>query len=63
MGESDESIPGALIRSAPVEFIDESFDSSAMWISPQECMYMSIFEQWRQGSSAAKSKARIVFEE
>jgi coenzyme F420-0:L-glutamate ligase len=56
MGESDESIPAALIRSAPVEFVDESFDSSAMWISPQECMYMAIFEQWRMGGSAAKRK-------
>ena len=54
MGESDESIPAALIRSAPVEFIDESFDSSDMWISPQECMYMAIFEQWRRGGSATK---------
>ncbi len=63
MGESDESIPGVLIRSAPVEFIDESFDSSAMWISPQECMYMAIFDQWRVGSSAAKNDARIAFEE
>jgi coenzyme F420-0:L-glutamate ligase len=63
MGESDESIPGVLIRSAPVEFIDESFDSSAMWIRPQECMYMAIFDQWRVGSSAAKNDARIAFEE
>ncbi|MGY5853312.1 MAG: coenzyme F420-0:L-glutamate ligase [Candidatus Thorarchaeota archaeon] len=48
MGESDESIPAALIRGAPVKFVDESFDSSEMWISPSECMYMAIFEQWRQ---------------
>ncbi|MGY5874640.1 MAG: coenzyme F420-0:L-glutamate ligase [Candidatus Thorarchaeota archaeon] len=48
MGESDESIPAALIRGAPVEFVDESFDSSEMWIPPLECMYMAIFEQWRQ---------------
>ncbi|MFW9769478.1 MAG: coenzyme F420-0:L-glutamate ligase [Candidatus Thorarchaeota archaeon] len=47
MGESDESIPAALIRDAPVEFVDQSFDSSEMWIPPQECMYMAIFEQWR----------------
>ena len=47
MGESDESIPAALIRDAPVEFVDESFDSSEMWIAPPECMYMAIFEQWR----------------
>jgi coenzyme F420-0:L-glutamate ligase len=47
MGESDESIPAALIRNAPVEFVDESFDSSEMWIAPPECMYMAIFEQWR----------------
>ncbi|MHA1576591.1 MAG: coenzyme F420-0:L-glutamate ligase [Candidatus Thorarchaeota archaeon] len=48
MGESDESIPVVIIRNAPVELSDESFDSSAMWISPTECMYMAIFDQWRQ---------------
>jgi coenzyme F420-0:L-glutamate ligase len=63
MGESDESIPAALIRSAPVEFVDQSFDSSNMWISPQECMYMAIFEQWRRGGSAMKSNARMTFKE
>lgn len=47
MGESNESHPAALIRGAPVTFVDESFDSSEMWISPTECMYMAIFEQWR----------------
>ncbi|MHA2141678.1 MAG: coenzyme F420-0:L-glutamate ligase [Candidatus Thorarchaeota archaeon] len=56
MGESDESIPAALIRSAPVDFVNNSFDSSAMWISPQECMYMAIFDQWRLGGPAAKRK-------
>jgi coenzyme F420-0:L-glutamate ligase len=48
MGESDESVPIALIRNAPVEFVDQSFDSSEMWISPTECMYMAIFDQWRK---------------
>ena len=47
MGESDESIPAALIRDAPVEFVEQSFDSAEMWIAPTECMYMAIFEQWR----------------
>jgi coenzyme F420-0:L-glutamate ligase len=47
MGESDESVPAALIRDAPVEFVDQSFDSAEMWITPPECMYMAIFEQWR----------------
>lgn len=51
MGESDESVPVALIRDAPVEFVDRSFDSSEMWISPTECMYMAIFDQWRRGST------------
>ncbi len=51
MGESDESIPAALIRDAPVEFVDQSFDSSEMWIIPTECMYMAIFEQWRDAVS------------
>ena len=51
MGESNESVPAALIRDAPAEFVDESFDSSEMWISPQECMYMAIFDQWRRGNT------------
>ena len=63
MGESDESIPAVLIRAAPVEFIDESFDSSDMWISPEECMYMAIFERWRQGGSATNRNARMIFKE
>lgn len=51
MGESDESVPIALIRDAPVEFVDQSFDSSEMWIAPTECMYMAIFDQWRRDAS------------
>jgi len=58
IGESDESTPAALVRDATVEFLDDSFDSSAMWISPAECMYMAIFEQWRTGGSAARESAR-----
>jgi coenzyme F420-0:L-glutamate ligase/coenzyme F420-1:gamma-L-glutamate ligase len=52
MGESNESVPAALMRDAPVEFVDESFDSSEMWISPSECMYMAIFNQWRKSSTS-----------
>ena len=51
MGESDESVPIALIRDAPVEFVDQSFDSSEMWMPPAECMYMAIFDQWRKDAS------------
>jgi coenzyme F420-0:L-glutamate ligase / coenzyme F420-1:gamma-L-glutamate ligase len=51
MGESDESVPIALIRDAPVEFVNESFDSSEMWMPPKECMYMAIFDQWRKNAS------------
>lgn len=58
MGESDESVPAALIRNAPVEFVSEAYDSSAMWISPEECMYMAIFENWKTSGSAAKVPAR-----
>ena len=47
MGESDESVPAALIRNPPVELSDVVFDSSEMWIAPTECMYMAIFEHWR----------------
>ena len=48
MGESDESIPVVIIRGAPVEISEESYDSSEMWIGPRECMYMAIFDQWRK---------------
>jgi len=51
MGESDESVPIALVRDAPVEFVDQSFDSSEMWMPPKECMYMAIFDQWRRNAS------------
>jgi len=51
MGESDESVPIALIRDAPVEFSDQPFDSSEMWFPPNECMYMAIFDQWRRDAS------------
>ncbi|MHA1935235.1 MAG: coenzyme F420-0:L-glutamate ligase [Candidatus Thorarchaeota archaeon] len=52
MGESDESIPATLVRDAPVEFVEDSFDSAEMWISPDECMYMAIFEEWRRSGPA-----------
>lgn len=52
MGESNESIPAVLIRDAPAEFVNQSFDSSEMWISPSECMYMAIFDQWRRGNTS-----------
>jgi coenzyme F420-0:L-glutamate ligase/coenzyme F420-1:gamma-L-glutamate ligase len=48
MGESDESIPAAIIRNAPVEYVDKSFNSAEMWIPPSECMYMAIFDDWRR---------------
>ncbi len=47
IGESNESIPAALIKDPPVEIVDASFSSSEMWISPDECLYMAIFDQWR----------------
>jgi len=60
MGESDESVPAVLVRDAPAEFVDQSFDSAEMWISPDECMYMAIFQQWRTGGGlAARESARI----
>ncbi len=57
MGESNESIPAALIRDASVEYADSSFDSSEMWISPSECMYMAIFEKWRHKNMEADGDA------
>ncbi|MFX1369242.1 MAG: coenzyme F420-0:L-glutamate ligase [Promethearchaeota archaeon] len=59
MGESNESIPGAIIRNAPVEFVNASFSSSEMWIEPEVCMYMAIFEQWRRGGPVAEGPARL----
>jgi coenzyme F420-0:L-glutamate ligase/coenzyme F420-1:gamma-L-glutamate ligase len=52
MGESNESIPAVIIRDAPVEYVEESIDSSMMWISPEKCMYMAIFKQWQNTSSS-----------
>ena len=52
MGESDESTPAVLVRNAPVEFVDKSFDSAEMWIPPSECMYMAIFDEWRRVKTA-----------
>ena len=51
MGESNESTPAVIIRNAPVTFIDRSFDSSEMWITPSECMYMAIFSGWKKPES------------
>ncbi|MGD2072193.1 MAG: coenzyme F420-0:L-glutamate ligase [Candidatus Thorarchaeota archaeon] len=52
MGESNESIPAVILRDAPVEFVDEAIDSSQMWISPEECMYMAIFKQWQSNANS-----------
>jgi coenzyme F420-0:L-glutamate ligase len=59
MGESNESTPGALIRGAPVEFVDALFSSSEMWLEPEVCMYMAIFDQWRKGGPVAEGPARL----
>ncbi len=48
MGESNESIPAVIIRGAPVRFVDKTFESKDMWMPPDQCMYMNIFEQWHQ---------------
>ena len=54
MGESNESTPAAIIRDAPVEYSDASFSSSEMWIEPNVCMYMAIFDQWRGSGPEAE---------
>ena len=51
MGESNESVPAAIIRNAPVDYVNQSFDSAEMWISPTECMYMAIFDEWRRNKT------------
>jgi len=43
MGESDEKIPAALIRDAPVIFTEENVNVEDMIISSEECVFMGGF--------------------
>lgn len=54
MGESNESVPAVLIRGAPVTFVDKTFESKDMWMPPDQCMYMNIFEQWHEAYKKQK---------
>ncbi len=44
MGECDEAVPFALVRGAPVRFMDEPPVSMVM--SPTECLFMNIFAKF-----------------
>ncbi len=44
MGEAGEMVPAVLIRGAPVAFTDCPINLESMLISPEECLYMSIFK-------------------
>ncbi len=46
MGEAGEMIPAVLIRGAPVTFTDYTVNLESMLISPEECLYMSIFKKF-----------------
>jgi coenzyme F420-0:L-glutamate ligase len=51
MGEADEQIPAVLIRGAPVTFTKRRVSSNELTISRQECLYMAIFEQYRNSTT------------
>lgn len=48
MGEAGERIPAVLIKNAPVTFTDQPIYLESMLISPDECLYMSIFKNFIQ---------------
>jgi len=48
MGEAGEMTPAVLIRGAPVTFTDYAINFESMLISPEECLYMSIFKEFIQ---------------
>ena len=50
MGEADEQIPAVLIRGAPVHFTKRQIQPNELIISRQECLYMAIFEQYRNSA-------------
>jgi F420-0:gamma-glutamyl ligase len=48
MSEADERIPAVRIQNAPVEISEKKWTSQDLAISADECLYMTIFNQWRQ---------------
>ena len=51
MGEADEQIPAVIIRGAPVTFTKRRVSPNELTISRQECLYMAIFEQYRNSAT------------
>ncbi len=45
MGESTEQMPYALIKNAPVQFIDEMPDQDETIIDPNECLFAPLYDQ------------------
>ena len=50
MSEANEKIPVVRIRNAPVEVSEKKWTSEDLAISAEECLYMKIFNEWRQGN-------------
>ncbi|MHA1713998.1 MAG: coenzyme F420-0:L-glutamate ligase [Candidatus Ranarchaeia archaeon] len=46
MGESNESIPFVIVRDAPVSFTDRRINPQDFTISPDTCLYFTIFREW-----------------
>jgi len=45
MGEAAETIPAVLIRGAPVDFDDNTYDSADMMMPQNECIFMETFSE------------------
>ena len=45
MGETDAGVPFVIVRDAPVKFTDEEFSEEDYFISPDECIYKSLYKE------------------
>lgn len=44
MGETDASIPFVIVRQAPVEFTEKSFEKEDYFIAPSECLFQPLYK-------------------
>lgn len=51
-GEADEQVPIVIVRGAPVKFTKTRIQPEVMTISPKDCLYMTIFNQYRSETSS-----------
>jgi coenzyme F420-0:L-glutamate ligase len=56
MGETDEQIPAALIRGAPVAFTKRRIGPEALTISRHDCLYFAIFEEWHRRAQSSRRR-------